>query len=159
MKKAASALLVYVALCFAIAALAGCAVGERGAVQAQGTDVLSTVTGLSLGAVEANPLGLSLIGAKVIAHRHIKSQPAIEQPALWAVFGAFGWAAAANNACVVAAIVTGGAGVAVCPLIGVTTGIGVWGSSKEATQRATFDVICADAQARNPGMVCIYNGS
>ena len=59
LKKAASALLVYVALCFAIAALAGCAVGERGAVQAQGTDVLSTVTGLSLGAVEANPLGLS----------------------------------------------------------------------------------------------------
>jgi hypothetical protein len=82
--------------------IAGCAAmtGEQKAVAGQGADLGTTAVGLALGAAEANPLGIGLLGVKVLAYQHIKAAPSIEQPAMWSAFGALGWGAAANNVCV-----------------------------------------------------------
>lgn len=126
------------------------------AVTGQWADVGSTGIGLALGAVEANPLGILTLGIKVATYNNIKKAPEVEQPALWSAYGALGWGAAANNVCVIAAIATGGAGAAICPLIGLVTGLGTYSADEEARNRATFDAMCKDMRKTNPALECVY---
>lgn len=129
---------------------------QADAVTGQAADVGSTAVGLVLGASEANPLGILTIGAKAIAYQRILEAPATEQPQLWSAYGAFGWGAAANNLCVIAAIATSGAAAALCPLIGVAAGLTVYSSDAERRDRATFDALCKQERAINPAMECVY---
>lgn len=126
------------------------------AVNGQWADVGSTGIGLALGAAEANPLGIVTLGLKVATYNNIKNAPELEQPALWSAYGALGWGAAANNLCVIAAIATGGAGAAICPLIGLATGLGTYSADEEARNRATFDAMCKDARKTQPALECVY---
>lgn len=130
---------------------------EDSAVNSQIADVGSTGVGLLMGAAEANPLGLVTLGMKAAAYQQIKEAPPVEQPRLWGMYGAFGWGAAANNLCIIGTIASGGALAALCPVLGVATGVGMWNSNQAERDRETFDAICHEAQARNPEMVCTYN--
>ena len=119
--------------------------------------ITRVVSALTIGAAEANPLGpVGVVVAKVVLHQYIKALPAVEQPQAWRVFGAVGWGAAANNLCVVITIATGGSGAVLCPVIGVSTGVGVFVSTAEAARRETFDAVCADAQIETPELLCAY---
>lgn len=129
---------------------------EQAAVSGQWADVGSTVAGLAMGAAESNPLGLLTLGAKALARQQIQEAPPTEQPGLWSAYGAMGWGAAANNLCVIAAVVTGGGSAALCPLLGVATGIGNWHQDREAREQATFAAVCKQAQQQNPALICRY---
>ncbi len=96
------------ALALSLLIATGAHAGDRAAVAGQLADVGSTAVGLALGAAEANPLGILTLGAKAIAYQQIKAAPAVEQPAMWSAYGAFGWGATANNVCVLAAMASGG---------------------------------------------------
>jgi hypothetical protein len=132
---------------------------QTSAVMGQAADVGTTGAGLLMGAAEANPLGLVTLGIKAVAYQKIKSSPPVEQPRLWGMYGALGWGAAANNLCVIATIATGGGAAVLCPLLGLGAGIGNWSAGSEERDRATFAAICDEAKAKNPELVCIYNGS
>lgn len=116
----------------------------------------STAAGLAMGAAEANPLGILTLGVKAIAYQQIKEAPAVEQPAMWSAYGAFGWGAAANNLCVIAAVASGGAAAALCPLIGAVAGISVYNGDEEKRNRETFAAICQEQRRSNPDLVCEY---
>lgn len=124
--------------------------GERDAVAAQVADVATTGAGLSIGAAEANPLGLALLGVKLAAYQHIKAQPADEQPRLWGMFGAFGWGAAVNNLCVIA---SGGA----CWVVGAVAGLFQWQRTEPERLRAQFDAICERERVQNPALQCAWS--
>lgn len=126
------------------------------AVAGQVADVSSTGLGLALGAAEANPLGILTLGVKAIAYKQIKEAPATEQPAMWSAYGAFGWGATANNLCVIAAIATGGAAAALCPLIGVVAGVTVYNGDEDKRNRETFAAICQEQRRTKPDLVCEY---
>lgn len=157
--RLASLLLVATAACL----VSGQARAEEGtalenkAVTGQLADLGSTGIGLALGAAEANPLGLLTLGVKAYAYQQIKEAPAVEQPAMWSAYGAFGWGAAANNVCVIAAIATGGAAAAICPLIGLATGMTTWNGDEAKRDRATFAVICEQQRKANPALTCSYS--
>lgn len=126
------------------------------AVAGQVADVGSTAIGLAMGAAEANPLGILTLGVKAIAYQQIQEAPPTERPAMLSAYGAFGWGAAANNICVIAAIASGGAAAALCPLLGLATGVTTWNADEERRNRATFDAICEEQKQSNPALVCIY---
>jgi len=126
------------------------------ATAAQIADVGTTAIGLALGAAEANPLGLLTLGAKAVAHQRISAAPAVEQPRLWGLYGAFGWGAAANNLCVIGTVASGGSLAPVCPLLGLVVGKAAWDSSSAQREEDTFAAICADAKASNPALYCAY---
>jgi hypothetical protein len=135
------------------------AVLRNAAVTGQLADVGSTAVGLAFGAAEANPLGILTLGAKAIAYQQIKAAPAVEQPAMWSAYGAFGWGAAANNVCVLAAIATGGAAAALCPLVGLVTGVTVYNGDEEKRNRETFAAICEQQRQINPKLLCEYKAN
>lgn len=122
---------------------------ERTAVAAHVADVVTTGAGLSLGAAEANPLGLALLGVKLATYQHIKAQPAEEQPHLWGVFGAFGWAAAANNLCVIA---SGGA----CLAVGALAGLLQWRQAEPERLQAQFAAVCERERLKTPALQCVW---
>jgi len=128
----------------------------REASYGQVADLATTAAALALGASEANPLGLLVIGAKYVAVKRIAAMPAVEQPQAWGILSATGWGASANNLCVVGSILTGGVSWPVCPLVGLLSGSIVWRSGREERERATFDAICAEQRIANPGLVCVY---
>lgn len=129
------------------------------AVAGQVADVSSTGLGLALGAAEANPLGILTLGVKAIAYKQIQEAPVTEQPAMWSAYGAFGWGATANNLCVIAAIATGGAAAALCPLIGVVAGVSVYNGDEDKRNRETFAAICQEQRRAKPYLVCEYRDS
>lgn len=143
--------------------------GEQLAVAGQIADVGTTGLGLIAGAAEANPLGLLTLGAKWVAYQQIKQAPAEEQPGLWKLYGAFGWGAAANNLCVIAAIATGGAAAPLCPVIGLAAGVGAWQREQTASQSVerlpamndleAFAMLCEQARSQNPSMECVWRPS
>ena len=130
---------------------------EKQAVGGQWADVGTTAAGLAMGATEANPLGILTLGVKAYAYAQIKEAPAIEQPRMWSAYGAFGWGAAANNVCIIAAIASGGAAAAICPLIGLAAGVTTWNGDEDKRNRATFAAICEQERQNNPGLTCTYS--
>jgi hypothetical protein len=120
-------------------------------------DTLTTLGGLALGAAEANPLGLVTLLAKVPMLAHVKTLPQDEQAEWHATYGAMWGGAAANNLCIVGAIVTGGALAPICPFVGVAWGMNKWNAS--AMERELW-AICRQERAYwgNPEMTCDFFG-
>lgn len=131
---------------------------RREAVASQAADIATTAAGLALGAVETNPLGVLLILPKVIGYHKIKAAPVEEQPSLWSAYQAFGWGAAANNVCVIAAIASGGPAIVPCAAVGGAVGVLSWVWDAKRRERGEFDEICEASQKENPQLVCDYRG-
>lgn len=129
---------------------------RREAVASQAADLATTAAGLALGAVETNPLGVLLVVPKVVGFYRIKAAPVEEQPALWSAYQAFGWGAAANNVCVIAAIASGGPALVPCAVIGAAVGGASWAWDAGRRERDEFDALCDSAKALNPATVCKY---
>jgi hypothetical protein len=129
---------------------------RREAVASQAADLATTAAGLALGAVETNPLGVLLVVPKVVGFYRIKAAPTTEQPALWSAYQAFGWGAAANNVCVIAAIASGGPAIVPCAVVGAAVGAASWAWDAERRQRDEFEEVCDSAKALNPDTVCTY---
>ena len=137
--------------------LSGCAHGERSAVTGQVTDVATTAVGLGIsGVAEANPLGLLILPAKIIAHHRISLAPDEIQPGLWGIYGAVGWGASANNVCVIASVLSAGGFSLACPVVGLVTGLGYWRAGKSERERATFVALCEREKLTHPDLVCSY---
>jgi len=118
-------------------------------------DGITTLGGLALGAAEANPIGLISLVAKAPLLDHVKTLPQDEQAEWHATYGAMWSGAAANNLCIVAAILTGGALAPVCPIVGMAHGMKKWNES--AMERELW-AICREERAYwgNPQMTCDF---
>jgi hypothetical protein len=119
------------------------------------TDGLSTLGGLALGAAEANPIGLLALVAKAPMLAAVKTLPRDEQADWHASFSAIWGAATANNLCIIAAIVSGGAVAPLCPMVGAAWGMQKW--SESAMERELW-AICREERAywKNPDMPCDF---
>ena len=104
--------------------------GREQAINGHIMDVVSTGIGLALGAVETNPVGIIAPVIKIYLASEIDKAPLEKQPHLWAIYGSLGWAATANNACVILSILTSGGFSIVCPFIGIGTGITYYNSKE-----------------------------
>jgi hypothetical protein len=135
--------------------IAGSAKADDG-VRAHVADVTSTAVGLSLGAAELNPLGIAAIGVKVLAYREIEAAPEEEKPLLRNKFKAFGVGATANNVCIIAGILTGGASSAVCIPLGLAAGYLSYSSGEKQAQKEAFEAICVTQKQLNPLIRCEY---
>jgi hypothetical protein len=114
---------------------------ERSAVAGQSADVATTALGIARGAAEANPLGPgAAVLIKPLVYAAIKAQPKENQAKLFSIFGAAGWAAAANNVCVIA---SGG----LCWLVGIVAGIASWQAG--AAEREYWE-LCKRVKHREP---------
>jgi hypothetical protein len=114
---------------------------ERSAVAGQAADVITTYGALAQGATEANPLGPhALLLVKPLVYAAIKAQPKENQAKLFSIFGTAGWAAAANNVCVIA---SGG----LCWLVGIVAGIASWQAG--AAEREYWE-LCKRVKHREP---------
>jgi hypothetical protein len=126
---------------------------ERAAV----LDSLSTMGGAALGAAEANPLGFASMLLKIPLLAHVKTLPQDEQAEWHATYGAIWGGAAANNICIVGAILTGGVLAPVCPFVGIAWGMNKWNAS--ATERELWAICRAErAYWGNPNMTCDFFG-
>jgi hypothetical protein len=128
---------------------------EEQAQSAAVADGLTTLGGLALGAAEANPLGLVTLLAKIPLLAHVKTLPLDEQAEWHATYGAMWGGAAANNLCIVGAILTAGALAPLCPMVGIAWGLNKWNAS--AMERELW-AICRQERAYwgNPQMTCDF---
>lgn len=143
-------------LASALLALGAMAGEVEDAKQQSALDVSSTAIGLTLGATELNPLGLASIALKYGAHAYVDSLPPADQPEQAALLGSVSHGAAANNWCIIVAILSGGSFSPVCPLIGLTSGISYWNRNSKAAQIEAFNIICKNEQAINPALECTF---
>lgn len=118
-------------------------------------DGMSTLGGLALGAAEANPFGLVTIVAKIPLLAYVKTLPQEEQAEWHATYGAMWGGAAANNLCILGAILTAGAFAPICPIVGLAWGMSEWKAS--AMERELWE-ICRQERAywKNPKMTCDF---
>lgn len=123
------------------------------AEQAAAADVATTGIGLALGAAEANPIGLLTLPAKLAAIQHAESLPTGEREYALSVISSMWTGAAANNLCVVAAILSGGAFAPACLVIGAAVGMQRWDAGAD---ERLFWAICADERTRNPRLTCEF---
>jgi hypothetical protein len=130
---------------------------QEQAETAAAADGLTTLGGLALGAAEANPLGLVSLVAKVPLLAYVKTLPRDEQAEWHATYGAIWGGAAANNLCIVGAIMTGGVLAPLCPMVGMAWGMNQWNAS--AMERELW-AICRQERAywNNPKMTCDFFG-
>lgn len=126
------------------------------AIHAGVADGVSTAMGLAAGAVELNPLGPVLaVGMKFAMFQYAKTLPDTEQPAVYAAAASVWGGAAANNLCVTASIVSGGAFAPACVAVGIAWGLKTW---KESERERQFWEGCALLRqyANEPQLACIY---
>lgn len=126
------------------------------AIQAGVADGVSTAVGLAAGAVELNPLGPVLaMGMKVAMFQYASTLPDTEQPAVYAAAASMWSGAAANNLCVTASILSGGAFAPACVALGVAWGLKTWKDSEPERQ---FWEGCAMLRhyANEPQLACVY---
>lgn len=126
------------------------------AVDGAFADALSTAVGLAAGAAELNPVGPVLaIGMKVVYMRYARDLPDTDQPAAYAMAAAWWQGAAANNLCIAASVLSGGAFAPACIALGVAWGLKTW---KDSEPEREFWQGCAmlRAYAHEPQMPCIY---
>jgi len=118
-------------------------------------DAASTAAGLAAGAAEANPIGWATIPLRLFALEYAKTLPKEEGVQIEHVISAGGWGAAANNVCIVGAILTGGALAPLCPMVGMATGLHLWTQGQGERE---FWAICAQERIYwgNPDMTCTY---
>jgi hypothetical protein len=129
---------------------------QEQAEKAAVADSLTTLGGLALGAAEANPLGLVTLLAKAPMLARVKKLPQDEQAEWHATYSAMWGGAAANNLCIVGAILTGGALAPVCPVVGIAWGMKKWNAS--AMERELW-AICRQERVYwgNPHMTCDFS--
>jgi hypothetical protein len=129
---------------------------QEDAEKAAIADGLTTLGGLALGAAEANPLGLVTLLAKAPMLARVKKLPQDEQAEWHATYSAMWGGAAANNLCIVGAILTGGALAPVCPVVGIAWGMKKWNAS--AMERELW-AICRQERVYwgNPHMTCDFS--
>jgi len=123
--------------------------------EAAAADVATTGIGLALGAAEANPIGLLTLPAKLAMIQHAEGLPTGEREYALSAISSMWTGAAANNLCVIAAIVTGGAFAPFCIGVGLAVASAKW--QAEADERL-FWAICAAEKKINPVLTCLYNG-
>src|SRR5438874_1709022 len=119
---------------FLIAALMLCAGGVASAddlkSQAQHAavaDGVSTAVGLAVGAAEMNPIGPVIsLAVKFVVLRNAETMGEAERVNAYAAASSFWGGAAANNICVTASIVSGGAFAPACIALGVAWGMKTW---------------------------------
>jgi hypothetical protein len=130
---------------------------QEQAETAAAADSISTLGGLALGAVEANPLGIVSLIAKIPILAYVKTLPPDEQAEWHATYSAVWGGAAANNVCIVGAILTGGVLAPLCPIVGVAWAMNQWNAS--AMERELWS-ICRQERAywNNPQMPCDFVG-
>ena len=128
---------------------------QKQAETAAVADGVSTLGGLALGAAEANPLGLAVFPLKALYMSHIKTMPEDEQADAYAGLQATSSGAAANNLCIIGAILTGGGLAPFCPIIGVAWAMNEL--SKSAQERELWAICRAErAYWKNPAMTCDF---
>ena len=148
---------------FVMAALLAAALGSAHAQGAQEqavggvvADALTTAVGLAAGAAELNPIGPVLaVGVKVVWLQHAKTLPDTERPAAYAAAAAWWQGAAANNLCIAASVLSGGAFAPACVALGVAWGMKTW---KDTEAERDFWEGCAllRVYAQDPQMACVY---
>lgn len=121
--------------------------------EAAAADVATTGIGLALGAAEANPLGLLTLPAKLAAIQHAESLPTGEREYALSVISSMWTGAAANNLCVVAAILSGGAFAPACLIVGAAVGMQRWDAGSD---ERLFWAICAHERQSNPRLTCEF---
>lgn len=153
MKAMAAALLIALLTgCSSLREAAHGAMAERDQTAAI-ADVATTGAALALGATEANPLGLLTLPLKLWLISYSDDLPDGEKQSTKAFMSSTWTGAAANNLCVIAAILTGGAWAPACVAVGVVTGVTYWRSTEE--ERA-FWLLCAEERIANPRLGCSY---
>ena len=121
--------------------------------EAAAADVATTGIGLALGAAEANPIGVLTLPLKLMAIQQAEALPTGEREYTLSAISSMWTGAAANNLCVVAAILSGGTFAPACLVLGMAVGMQRWDAG---TQERLFWAICADEKTRNPRLECIY---
>ena len=116
-------------------------------------DGVSSVVGIAAGA-PLNPM-LPVVGAalKAATFQHAESLPETERPRAYAIAAA-GWhGSAAGNACAAVSVLSGGAFLPACIVVGVAWGWKTWEASEPERQNAER---CAAlrASARKPKLRC-----
>lgn len=124
------------------------------AEQAAVADIGSTVAGLALGAAEMNPVGVLTLPMKLLALQHAEALPMGEREYALSAISSMWTGAAANNLCIVAAILTSGAFAPACIIFGTAIGMQRW---EAGANERLFWAICADEKTRNPNLTCEYN--
>ena len=123
------------------------------AQQSAAADVVTTGVGLSLGAAEANPLGLALIPLKLIALDYAGRLPDGEKQTVQSAVGSFWLGAAANNICVIFSILSGGTFAPLCAAAGVAVALQRWNAGADERE---FWVLCAKERVQNPKTTCEF---
>ena len=123
------------------------------AQEAAVADVATTVMGLSLGAAEANPLGLALIPLKLIALDYAAGLPDGEKQTVQSAVGSFWLGAAANNICVIFSLLSGGTFAPLCAAAGVAVALQRWNAGADERE---FWALCARERVKNPKMTCEF---
>jgi hypothetical protein len=120
-------------------------------------DAATTVLGLAAGAAEANPLGAVIaIGVKPLVLRYIEGLPQEQRPQVYALAASVWGGVAANNVCVIASIVSGGAFAPVCLVLGAAWGVKKWKDTEP--ERIFWAEGCPTLRiyANEPDMVCVF---
>ena len=116
-------------------------------------DVVTTGAALALGAVEVNPLGVVTIPLKIAILSYVETLPDGEKQQNQSAVGAMWSGAAANNLCVLIAIVTGGTFAPACIAAGLVYGVHRWNDSEMERE---FWWLCAQEKQSNPAMTCQF---
>ena len=123
------------------------------AQEAAVADVATTVMGLSLGAAEANPLGLALIPLKLVALEYAGRLPDGEKQTVQSAVGSFWLGAAANNICVIFSLLSGGTFAPLCAAAGIAVALQRWNAGADERE---FWALCARERVKNPKMTCEF---
>jgi hypothetical protein len=120
-------------------AVVGAAHAQEAKSQAQAgavADGVSSVVGIAAGA-PLNPV-LPVLGAafKAATFQHAESLPEAERPRAYAMAAASWQGSAAGNACAAASVLSGGAFLPACVVVGVAWGWKTWKTSERERQDA-----------------------
>lgn len=148
-------------LALALCAAMGSANAEEGlqqsAQRAAAVDTGSTALGLAAGAVELNPVGPVLtLGGKYLFMKYAETLPDNQRASAYAGASAIWGGAAANNLCVTAAILSGGAFAPACIVVGLAYGAHAW--QRSAHERQFWEEGCPMIRQYSgiPDLPCVY---
>lgn len=135
--------------------IAACAPTKENTYGAHTADIVSTGVGLTMGAVELNPLWPLALVAKVYFAEHADTLPMGEQESLHATVQSVTWGVVGNNVCVILSIATAGSFGPLCPVIGIVTGFTYWDKVKYLIPRPVPCFPPGSEQANElPDFVC-----
>lgn len=146
------------AAAFAVAAGAGHAQdAEQQARTGAVSDGVSMAVGLATGVADMNPVvPVLMMGMKTVTFEYTRTLPETERPAAYATAASVWQGTAVNNACMTAAVLTGGAFLPACVVAGVAWGMKTWNDSERERR---FWEHCAIVRefAQQPDFGCVYH--